>query len=243
MFIGHLGLGLAAKGAAPQVSLGALLLACQWLDVVCGVLMVTSVERMRVHPGITVMTPLEFVSYPWSHGLAMSVVWSALGAGLAGWVYREWRAALVVGGLVFSHWVLDWISHAPDLPLLFAGSPKVGLGLWNSAVGTMGAELGLFVLGGATVLGVTRARDRVGGWALASLLVFFPALFLLNHFGPPPPEELPQQLLALPILVFVLLLPWGHWIERHREARRVAPVAALPDPAGPTSTVTPRGPR
>jgi len=161
MFIAHIGVGLAAKRAAPRAPLGALLLAGQTLDVICGLLMVAGVERMRVSPGITRMTPLEFISYPWSHGLLMSAAWSLLAALLAWRLWRDRRAAAAVGLLVLSHWVLDFVSHRPDLPLLF----------------------------------------------------------MLNHFSPPPPATIPRQLLALPILVFVLLLPWGNWIDRHRMPR------------------------
>jgi hypothetical protein len=217
MFIAHLGVGLAAKRVAPRASLGVLLVASQALDILCGLLMVTGIEQMRVTPGITRMTPLEFVSFPWSHGLLMSLVWSGLAALLCARLYHERRIGVVVGALVFSHWVLDWVSHIPDLPLLFGGSPKVGLGLWNSPVGTMAVEFGLFAAGAVVLLRTTRARDRVGVWALASFIVFFAGMFLLNHYGPPPPVGMPQQFLGLFILVFVVLLPWGHWIEKHRE--------------------------
>jgi len=218
MFIAHLGVGLAAKKVCPRVPLGVLLFASQALDVLCGLLMVASIEKMRVAAGITKMTPLDFISYPWSHGLFMSLVWSCVAALVAWRLQRDRLAAGVIGALVFSHWVLDWISHIPDLPLLFDGSPKVGLGLWNNPAGTMIAEFGLFGAGAVVYFTSTRARDRVAHWALGSLLVFFPVLFLLNHFGPPPPPNVPQQLMALPILVFVLLYPWGNWIEKHREA-------------------------
>ncbi len=218
MFIAHLGLGLAAKRITPQVSLGVLLLASQTLDVLCGLLMVTGIERMSVSPGTTVMMPLEFLSYPWSHGLAMSLAWSALAALLALRLYRSAKVAFVIGGLVLSHWVLDWIAHAPDLPLLFDGSPKVGLGLWNSLVGTMLAELLIFAGAAWSYLSATRARGRVGVVAPWTLLTFFLVLFLANHFGPQPPVGIPQQVLALPTLAFILLLPWGHWIEKHRMA-------------------------
>jgi hypothetical protein len=216
MFIAHLGVGLAAKKICPRVPLGVLLVSGQAVDVLCGLLMVSGIERMRVSPGISRMSPLEFVSYPWSHSLVMNLVWAALAAAIGMWLYRDRLAASVIAALVFSHWVLDWISHIPDMPLSFEGSPKVGLGLWNSPAGTIIAELALFAGGAILYLGSTRSRDRVGPWAVASLLVFFPVLFFLNHFGPPPPTHVPQQLLALPILVFALLLPWGNWIEKHR---------------------------
>ena len=219
MFIAHLGVGLAAKRVAPRASLGVLLFASQTLDILCGLFMVTGIERMKVTPGITRMTPLEFVSFPWSHGLFMSLVWSGLAALLCARLYRERRIGVVVGALVFSHWVLDWISHIPDLPLLFDGSPKVGLGLWNSPVGTMAVEFALFAAGAVVLLMSTRARDRVGVGSLASFIVFFAGMFLLNHYGPPPPVDMPQQILGLFILIFVVLLPWGHWMDKHRQMR------------------------
>jgi hypothetical protein len=218
MFIAHLGVGLAAKPLVPRASLGVLLLAGQALDVLCGLLMVTGVERMRVSPGITRMTPLDLYYYPFSHGLLMSLVWATLFALVGFWLYRDRRTSLVLGLLVFSHWVLDWISHRPDLPLLFDGSPKVGLGLWNSVAGTVAVELGVFLGGLALYLRATRARDRVGGGALLAFALFFLVMFGLNHFGPPPPPSTPQALLALPIALLILVLPWGAWIDRHRAA-------------------------
>jgi uncharacterized membrane protein len=218
MFIAHIGVGLAAKSVAPRVSLGVLMLAAQTLDVLCGLFMVTGLERLRVVPGITRMTPLDLYYFPFSHGLLMSVVWAVLFA-LVGWrLYRDRRIALILGLLVMSHWVLDLISHRPDLPLLFGGSPKVGLGLWNSVAGTLVAEFGVFLGGVALYVRATRARDRVGTGALAALVLFFVGLFLANHLGPPPPTTLPQQAVAAPILLMAVLLPWGNWIDKHRAA-------------------------
>lgn len=105
MFIGHIGVGLAAKMVSPRTSLAFLLVAAQALDIICGVFMVTGIEWMRVHPGITQMTPLEFVFCPWSHGLFMGVVWAIAAAAIALRLLDDRRAAVVVGALVFSHWV------------------------------------------------------------------------------------------------------------------------------------------
>jgi hypothetical protein len=80
------------------------------------------------------------------------------------------------------------------------------------------------MFGLAVYVGTTRPIDRTGTWSLASLALFCPALFLLNHFGPQPPETIPQQIMALPILIFIVLLPWGNWIDRHRTLRKLAPV-------------------
>jgi hypothetical protein len=155
---GHFAVGLAAKPVAPKVPLGVLFLATVILDVLAIAFAFAGIEGVKT--GI-----------PWSHGLFMSVIWSVVGALLAARLYREYRAGVVVGLLVFSHWVLDFISHSipfssfswrswqwsfgnplpPDLPLIFAGSPKVGLGLYNSisAVEATALELGMFILGAA----------------------------------------------------------------------------------------------
>jgi hypothetical protein len=83
----------------------------------------------------------------------MSAVWSAAAAAIAGHVYRDRRMASIIGLVVFSHWMLDDIAHAPDRPLLFTGSPTVGLGPEYSATGdihwrrALAAELGLLAAG------------------------------------------------------------------------------------------------
>src|SRR5512137_2866651 len=115
MFVGHLGLAFAAKRLAPRTSLGTLGAASQWVDLVWPVLLLAGVERVRIAPGDTAWTPLEFVHYPWTHSLAMSLAWAAaagLGYRLATG-YR--RGAWVVSGLVASHWFLDALTHRPDL--------------------------------------------------------------------------------------------------------------------------------
>lgn len=145
MFLGHFGVALGSRPVAPRVSLGTLFLAAQFLDLLWPVLVLTGVETVRIVPGITRVTPLDFVNYPYSHSLAAAVFWSLVVGGIYGAV-RQWaRGAAVVGGLVFSHWVLDFITHRPDLPIAPGLSARVGLGLWNSLSGTLLAEALLFL--------------------------------------------------------------------------------------------------
>jgi len=157
--IGHFSVGLAAKPLAPKVPLGVLLLATWLLDVLAIGFGFAGIERGGS------------AGLPWSHGLFMSVIWSVVAALLAARIYRDHRAGMVVGLLVFSHWVLDFVSHPipfssfswrswqwsyghplpSGLPLLFGGSPKIGLGLYNSisAVEATALEFGMFILGAA----------------------------------------------------------------------------------------------
>jgi len=136
---GHLGVGFAAKAAAPKAPLWSLLVASEALDLLSGVFIAAGTERMAVsemsfREGVQILAP---GSIPWSHGLFMAVVWSLLFGAAALWGTRDRRAAITIGLVVFSHWVLDFLVHTPDLPLLFAGSPEVGLGLWGSGTGIM----------------------------------------------------------------------------------------------------------
>ena len=212
MFLGHFGLALAAKRVAPQPSLGTAVLAAQWADGVWPVLVLTGVERVEIHPGITTVTPLDFVSYPYSHGLVADLVWAAAFAGVYGALRKDWRGASWLAVLVMSHWVLDVASHRPDMPT-WPGGPKLGAGLWNSLPATLVVEFALFAAGLGLYLASTRSRDRAGRvllWAFAITLV---VLYLAAVFGPPPPSV---QALAVTGLLGWLFVGWAYWIDRHR---------------------------
>jgi hypothetical protein len=162
---GHLGIGFAAKRVAPKAPLWVLLVATEVLDLLSFLLMTIGIERMGItsidlSQGIQYLSP---ASVPWSHGLFMSVVWSVLAGAIGYIVYRDRRTGLVLGLVVFSHWVLDLIVHLPDLPLLFDGSPLVGLGLWGSGSGLVISgilELALLAAGIAIYV-ITRKRKPV----------------------------------------------------------------------------------
>jgi len=161
---GHLAIGLAAKSAAPRVPLWVLLLATETLDLLGFAFRALGIETF----GITQTTLTQGVQVivpgldPWSHGLFMSVVWSALAAAIAFLIYRERRTAGIIGLVVFSHWVLDFIVHPPDLLLFFNGSPSVGLGLWTSGPGfiiSIILEIGLLAEGIAIYLAARKRED------------------------------------------------------------------------------------
>ena len=130
MMIGHYAVALAAKPAAPKVSLGWLAAAAIFLDLIWPLLLQAGLEQVAVVPGITVVTPMDFISYPWSHSLLMSAVWGALFGGLYYLLAKDRRGALVLALLVVSHWLLDFVTHRPDLPLMPGESVKLGLGLY-----------------------------------------------------------------------------------------------------------------
>jgi len=212
MFIGHFGVAFAAKPLAQQASLGTLFLAAQFIDLLWPTLLLLGVERVRMAPGITTVTPLDFEHYPVSHSLVAVAGWALL-LGVAYAVSRRsLRGALVVGALVVSHWVLDLVVHRPDLPL-YPGSARYGFGLWQSLPWTLAVELAIFAGGLWLYLRATRAIDATGKWALWALIAFLLLIYLGNLFGPPP-ENVMQ--VAVAGHAQWLLVLWGYWIDRHR---------------------------
>jgi membrane-bound metal-dependent hydrolase YbcI (DUF457 family) len=219
MFIGHFAVALAAKRGAPRTSLGWLFAACQLPDLIWPVLLLAGVERARIATGDTAFTPLAFDHYPWSHSLLLDAVWATV-LGLLYWSRaQDRRGALAIAALVMSHWILDWVTHRPDLPLapppLPGSDVRAGLGLWNSVPATLIVELALFTAGVWLYGSTTRPRDRTGRVAFAALVVFLLVVHGANAFGPPPPS---MTAVAIGGLAIWLLVWWGAWIDAHRDS-------------------------
>nr|MBA2458422.1 hypothetical protein [Gemmatimonadales bacterium] len=107
MFLGHFGVALALKRAEPKLSLGTLFLAVQLVDLLWGVFLLTGWERVRIDPGFTAVTPLQFIRYPITHSLVGAFAWALVGAAVYySWPTRDtsrhWQASAIVGAAVFS---------------------------------------------------------------------------------------------------------------------------------------------
>jgi hypothetical protein len=212
MFIGHFAVALGAKRLAPAVSLGTMFLAAQLADLLWPNFVLLGIERVEIAPGITAVTPLDFVSYPYSHSLLSLTLWSALAALLHRGFGRSWVEGGAVAMVVLSHWVLDAISHRPDMPLGF-GPTRVGLGLWNSVPATIVVEAALFLVGVAVYARVTCPRDRIGSAGLWSLVGLLVVIYAANFLGPPPPSV---PAVAWTAQAIWLLVAWAFWVDRHR---------------------------
>ena len=181
------------------------------------VLVLLGIERFRIVPGFTAINPFDFVYYPWSHSLLMTGVWAVLFAIVYQTVKGDHAGATWVGIAVASHWVLDCVTHRPDLPLRPGGSERLGLGLWQSLPATFAVEGLMFAAGIALYLQSTKARDRIGTvawWAFIALLLI---LYVPGPWSPPPPSE--KAVAILGIVALAILTPWAYWIDRHRAVR------------------------
>jgi hypothetical protein len=216
MFIGHFAVGFAAKRFAPRSSEAVLLTAPLMADLLWPVFLLLGWEQVRIDPGNTRFTPFDFVSYPWSHSLLMLCVWAtAFGAGYFA-VTRYGAGAVAIWIGVVSHWVLDWVTHRPDMPLV-PGGARYGLGLWNSIAGTMVVEILMFAVGVWMYVSATRAKDRIGRYAFWAYVGLLLAFYIGDRFSTPPSSV--GEIAWPAIAASIVLISWSEWFDRHRNVR------------------------
>jgi hypothetical protein len=171
MYAGHFAAALAIKAKTPAAPTWVLLLGVGFLDVLFGLFLMLGIERATMTPNASPGFSLDFID--WSHSLTMALVWAAL---YSAPFWRSGRAvALAVAFAVFSHFLLDWPMHPPDLALWPHSAEHIGAGLWRRLPsGWWWIEL-LFI-GAACAYYVAEARIKksFGGralWACAFILL------------------------------------------------------------------------
>jgi hypothetical protein len=209
VFVGHYSVSFAGKRADPGIPLWLLFIAVQWLDVLWAPLILLGVEHARLVPGITATNPLDLYYMPYTHSLVAAIVWSLAAYGLTRLVApgRPRKTGWILAGAVFSHWLLDFVVHRPDLSL-YDDSAKVGLGLWNHPALAFGLE-GLLLFGGMALWFQTRPPRK------AAAVVFGCAMLALQayiFFGPPPVSIQATAVTAL--VAYALFAGVIAWLER-----------------------------
>ncbi len=213
MFIGHFAVAFGMKRVAPEVNLGTAILAVTFLDVIWPLLVATGIEVVRIDPG-SPFSHLRFVSYPFSHSLAMAIVWGTAFAAVYRWRGGARHGALWLALAVISHWFLDLIVHQPDLQVLPEVDVYVGLGLWNSLPATLAVEGLLFAGGLGLYLSSTRASDHIGRWAVWGLVALLLVSYVAAVFSAPPDVTAIVIADIVGTTVAVLL---GGWADLHRQ--------------------------
>jgi hypothetical protein len=214
MFVGHYGVSFGAKRADRTIPLWVLFIAVQLLDVIWAPLILFGVEKVRIVPGITASNPLDLYYMPYTHGLLAAIAWSVVGGIAYSVLFRPTavRSSVIVGLAVFSHWVLDFIVHRPDLPL-YDNSMKVGLGLWNHPALALALEM-LLLFGGMLLFFRGRLSQSLGTFVFGALMVCMQAYLF---FGPPPVSDKAAAWSALACYAVFALVIW--WLEDRRSAR------------------------
>lgn len=216
MFVGHLAVALLAKRQAPKVSLGTFLLAALLADLVVFPLLIAGIEHFDLNPNVKLN---RFIGRDivYSHSLLMTAVWTALFASVWWWRRRDQHGTWFLFGAGVSHWLLDFISHRPDMPLAPGLSPVFGLGLWNSLPATLIIEGGFWLLAVTLYLRATTPVKRAGTYAFWIGIALFTLLWFGNLTRGMETDPLKAGIGGL--ITFSLIAGWGYWMNRTRTLR------------------------
>lgn len=200
MFIGHFAAGFALHRGVRQAPIGALLLGTALLDLLHSLYRLAGIEHVVVHEP-PIFANWQLVEIGFSHSLLVSLVYAAAAAALAGWWWRSRAIAAAVAAAVFSHFVLDVLTHHPDMPVVGLGAAtdlKLGTNLADHPLPFFLVELGW-------CLAAWALYDAGNRRLLVTLLVLM-ALWANNVFGfslPPIPPDTALHAL-IPLLGFGL---------------------------------------
>lgn len=216
MFAGHYAAAIAAKAAEPKAPMWALVAGCQLVDIAWGVFIATGIERAESDPSLP-GSALVLSHMPWTHSLPAAIAWSVAAALAAGALLRlSTRAAVMIGAVVFSHWVLDLLVHRPDLEL-FPGGPKVGFGLWNFPVPEQAVEIGLLAVAGI-FWAASRKSLGQAAWPAALFMAFLVALQIVAMLMPAETGPLPPATGFSAIAAYLLAVLVSLPLDRRRAA-------------------------
>ena len=190
-----------------------LFLAVQFLDILWAPFILLGIEKVRIVPGFTASNPLDLYYMPYTHGFLSALFWSCVAGALYHLVAHPShpRASLIIGLAVFSHWILDFIVHSPDLPL-YDNHAKVGLGLWNYPAVAFGLEAAL-LFGGMWFYLQGRVARSLGTFVLGVVMLSIQAYLF---FGPPPTSDRAAASTALLAYGVFALVIW--WLQDRRAA-------------------------
>lgn len=226
MFVAHYGVALAAKRFAPRTSLGTLVLAALFADLLGWALVLAGIEHFGIKPGITTTNPLDLYDYPISHSLVTDLAWAALFAFGYFLVRRYWRGSVLIFAVVLSHWFLDFIAHRADMPLAPGIHKYYGLGLYNSRPGMVAVEGLIWLVGVLLYVGSTDSKKRLGTYILWVGAAVLTSLWAISLKGLPPPGTIIQA--GISSLVFMAItVAWADAVDHWRTSTAfTGPIAA-----------------
>ena len=156
---GILQLVFAAKKYAPKMPLIVILVVAYAIDLIYFIFLALGIDQQDYDP--------------WSHSLFMAIIWSFTASLITLLFSRKFRNGLVIGSVVFSHWILDFIVWG-NLPISFDRTKVIGLGLYDKigfsltslktnsgSVIATSIELGMLIIGlGIYILYLRKLRKE-----------------------------------------------------------------------------------
>jgi hypothetical protein len=218
MFAGHLAVGLVLKKVDRRINLAWLFFAALFHDFLLGIFTLLGIEQIVIPANYAQKHFLMF-DFPYSHSLAVSTIWSVLGFAITYLVLSKWtnkerlQAGIVIAVSVFSHFVLDWIVHVPELPVLGENSPRLGLGLWENIPLALAFETALVVGGFIFYLIVIQPKSNLARYGLGGLLLFTTVITVMGMWfatTPPPAMGAAMSWILQPFLICGLT----YWFDK-----------------------------
>jgi len=216
MLVGHTAIALAGKRFEPKLSLGTLMAAALLADLIGFVLILLGIEHWTLKPGGSGVNAVDLDSIAWSHGLVPDLLWAGVLAGAYFLWRHQVRAAWILFAAILSHWILDFVSHKPDMPLAPGISARYGLGLWTSLPATLLIEGGLWLAALVVYVRATRASNRAGIYAFWPVIAFMTLAWISNFTAPPAAGSMTTAAVAA-LTFFTLLVAWAYWMDRVRK--------------------------
>jgi hypothetical protein len=212
MFVGHYAVGFLGKKLAPKASLATFVFAAMAADILWCAFLLAGIEQVAFTSGKGAGQYFEAINISFSHGLLMDLLWAALLAAGTYLLTRYARGAVIVFLAVLSHWLLDVVSHRPDMPIGLNSGPKLGFGLWTSVPATLLVEGGFWII--ALVVYATShkfsSRAKLWGFWAGSLLLTLS--WYGNITGPPPTNG--RSAATSSLIFFSLSILWAYWIDK-----------------------------
>ena len=219
MLVGHIAAGFIGNRLAPRTSLGTVVMASLAADLLWGALLLAGIELVEFRAGHTTQDSLLASQISFSHSLVMDALWASVFAAMYFAIRNRRRGAWVLFAAVLSHWLLDFVSHRPDMPLVPGVHAYFGLRLWDSVAATIVVEGGLWMVAVLIYVRTTSPRRAAGAMAFWGGVLLFTAVWWNNVAGPPPPANV-RGLGFSSLLFFGLVTAWAYWIDRLRAAVR-----------------------
>lgn len=186
MIAGHFGLAAAVKAVKPQIPLWMIMLSTQLLDILFIPLLLLNIESIEPVYGNGYGELI--IHAPYTHSLLGAILISIM----TGLIFRNFlnkQESFVIGGVVFSHWLLDLLVHRQDLAVLpnnWGQIHLLGFGVWQWPAVSIGVEAFLISLGGIFYIHSVLQRGkwnfgngksdsihraRIAGFSLSVLLI------------------------------------------------------------------------
>jgi hypothetical protein len=216
MFVGHYGVAFAAKAADDRIPLWLLFVAVQLPDIVWGAFILLG-RALTTMPPIRGVNPLDQYYIQSSHGIAAGFLCAgALVVYLLanGGAPRFFKASLLLGLAVASHWALDYLVHPPEIlrHLSFKSA------FYDFGLPTFLLELGVLFGGIYMYLRSTASNSAEGKYGPAFFGIGMVLLQLPIFLGPSPKSD--EAAASIALGCYAAFLPFARWVERERFASR-----------------------